>query len=133
MTSKEIELLRGRIYRELKFMNKFRSRKEADSDVQKEIEFNTTSTEESDSVSSDYHMKSFTDSKISQNKQRTRRGMSKLAMNMTSKFKPRRIKTSIDTTNPVDGTKQPKIKKFKKSEIIFIIPGKSRTKTSQEL
>ena len=50
MTTKEIELLQGKIYRELKFSNRFLDTQKA---RRKEAHYNTTSTEESESNSSE--------------------------------------------------------------------------------
>jgi hypothetical protein len=50
MTTKEIELLQGKIYRELKFSNRFLDTQKI---RRKEVHYNTTSTEESESNSSE--------------------------------------------------------------------------------
>lgn len=132
MTAKEIELLRGRIFRELKFMNKFRSRKGHGQGLSKQQEFNTTSTEESESVASDSKgLNSYTNAEIANKsqKRRSRVNLNKMVLNFSSKFCVRRTQTSINTTPP---DKNSKVMKIKKSSIVFNLPP-SRARTSQAL
>lgn len=115
MTRKEIELLRGRIYRELTFIHKSRSRKATNALLQKQQEFTSTSTEESDSMRSDSQaMKTYTEdtmpadelcthNRTSDDAKSAKRAVNhsrlclkNMVLKFSSKFKTRRLKTSID-------------------------------------